>query len=488
MKLFNISKLNTPKNVPVISNDDLKLNNLSTNERNIAMILSGPIFPILIKLALPTVSVMFLSALLSVVETYFVSSLGVDSIAGASLVLPMVMLMIMMSNGGIGGGVSSSIARAIGANDFEGAERLAFHAALLGIVFGGFFTLVLLVFGHSIYVSLGGSGQALQEALVYSNILFGSAAINWIYILLQSSLRGAGNVKMPAMITLGNVLLCLVLSPVLILGMFGLPKFGIAGAGLAQMISNLGSLIVIVGYMRSSSTSLKLRSHKISYQYFKQILAIGLPSSLSAIFSNISVTAITSAVGVFGVSALAGYGIASRLEYLLIPIMFGFGTAVLTIVGANLGAGNVARAKRAALINAFFVGALVELIGLFFAYMPEVWLGLFTSDQDVCLIGEKYLKVVGPLYGMIALVFAFYFAGQGAGKVFWPIMAIFTRFTIAICASVAVLFYHHDLGTLFSITAWGAFISGVLSVLSFFKVSWGVSKRQVQDVEIFENC
>jgi putative MATE family efflux protein len=301
--------------------------------------------------------------------------------------------------------------------------------------------------------------------------------------LLQSSLRGAGNVKVAALITLGNVLICLLLSPILILGLFGVPKLGIAGAGYAQVICNAGSLVVIVGYMRSSRCDLQLRRHKIRYLYFKQILAVGLPSSLSAIFSNLSVTAITSAVGVFGIPALAGYGIASRMEYLLISVMFGFGTAVLTIVGTNLGAGNIKRAKQAALVNALFVGAVVELIGLFFAYMPEVWIGLFTRDQEVFLIGEKYLKVMGPLNGLIAFVFAFYFAGQGAGKVFWPITAIFTRFAFAICGSVAVLLYHHNLDVLFSIIAFGAFISGVLSVLGFFKVSWKIRKRNRAEVE-----
>lgn len=487
MKKPRLSKLNDQQIQHGNSDDcsQLKIQSklVSNREKHVTMILSGPLFPVLIKLALPTVGVMFLSALVSVAETYFVSSLGVDSIAGASLVIPMVMLMIMMSNGGIGGGVSSAVARAIGAGDIESAERLAYHATLIGIAFGGLFTLVLLVFGRPIYASLGGTGDALQQALLYSDILFGSATINWVYILLQSALRGAGNVKVPALITLGNVLACLLLSPVLILGLLGMPKLGIAGAGYAQLICNAGSLVLIIGYMRSSSGILQLRRHQIRYHYFKQILAVGLPSSLSAVFSNLSVTAITSVVGVFGIPALAGYGIASRMEYLLIPVMFGFGTAVLTIVGTNIGAGNIKRARQAALLNALFVGAMVELVGLSLAYRPDVWMSLFTSSTDVLYVGGKYLKAVGPVYGMIAFIFAFYFAGQGAGKVFWPITAIFTRFAFAACGSTVVLLYNHSMDVLFSIIAIGALISGVLSTLSFLMSPGKSMKIEVQRYE-----
>ncbi|WP_445372439.1 MATE family efflux transporter [Methylomonas sp. HW2-6] len=487
MKKPRLSKLNDQQ-VQHGNSDDcsqLKIQSklISNREKHVTMILSGPLFPVLVKLALPTVGVMFLSALVSVAETYFVSSLGVDSIAGASLVIPMVMLMIMMSNGGIGGGVSSAVARAIGASDIESAERLAYHATLIGIAFGGLFTLVLLVFGRPIYASLGGTGDALQQALLYSDILFGSATINWVYILLQSALRGAGNVKVPALITLGNVLACLLLSPVLILGLLGTPKLGIAGAGYAQLICNAASLLLIIGYMRSSSSILRLRRHRIRYHYFKQILAVGLPSSLSAIFSNLSVTAITSVVGVFGVPALAGYGIASRMEYLLIPVMFGFGTAVLTIVGTNIGAGNIKRARQAALLNALFVGAMVELVGLSLAYHPGIWMNLFTSSTDVLFVGEKYLKAVGPVYGMVAFLFAFYFAGQGAGKVFWPITAIFTRFAFAACGSIIVFLYHQNMDVLFSIIAIGGLISGMLSAVSFLMLSERAKQIEVQRYE-----
>src|SRR5207237_3749902 len=101
-----------------------------------ASVLHGPLLPVLVRLALPTVAVMFLVTFLSVAETYFVSSLGTDSIAAASLVVPIVLLMTMVSNGGIGGGVSSAIARARGAGRMEDAESLAWHALVIAIICG----------------------------------------------------------------------------------------------------------------------------------------------------------------------------------------------------------------------------------------------------------------------------------------------------------------------------------------------------------------
>ena len=126
-----------------------------------------------------------------------------------------------------------------------------------------------------------------------------------------------------------------------------------------------------------------------------------------------SVTALTAAAGAVSVAAIAGYGIASRLEMLLSPVMFGCGTAAITLVGTNLGAGNVARARRVAVVNVLFVAGVVGLVGLFVSLFPQLWLGLFTSDSAVMAVGAQYLHVVAPFYAVIGVIFELYFAGQG---------------------------------------------------------------------------
>ena len=132
-------------------------------------LLAGPVLPALLKLALPTVVVLVVQTLVGVAETYFVSFLGTEALAGVSLVFPIFMLMQMMSNGGIGGGVASAIARAIGAGKVAEAEALALNALVLAIVFGVIFAGAEWLFGEAVYRLLGGQAGALGAALEYGH-------------------------------------------------------------------------------------------------------------------------------------------------------------------------------------------------------------------------------------------------------------------------------------------------------------------------------
>ena len=226
-------------------------------------LLEGPLLRTLVRLALPTVAVLLVTTVLSVAETYFVSTVGLDAIAEASLVVPVMMLMTMVSNGAIGGGVSSSIARARGAGRNEDAESLAWHALVIAVGAGVLFAVAMLAAGSTVYGALGGTGHVLEQAVLYSNILFAGAPMFWSLMLMQSALRGAGNVKVPAAIMLGGVVAGLVLSPALISGWLGLPRLGVAGAGIAQVLCTSGALVVVVRYMRSPLTNLRLRRYPL---------------------------------------------------------------------------------------------------------------------------------------------------------------------------------------------------------------------------------
>ncbi|MEH2531981.1 Na+-driven multidrug efflux pump [Bradyrhizobium sp. AZCC 1588] len=198
--------------------------------------LEGPVLPTLLTLALPTLVVMVVQTLVGVAETYFVSFLGTEALAGVSLVFPVFMLMQMMSNGGIGGGVASAIARAIGAGKVAEAEALALNALVLAIAFGVIFAAAEWLFGEAVYRLLGGQAGALGAALEYGHVIFFGAIFVWIVSLLAAALRGAGNTVAPAAVILQGVFVLLPLSPALIFGWGPFPRLGVAGAGVAVVV------------------------------------------------------------------------------------------------------------------------------------------------------------------------------------------------------------------------------------------------------------
>lgn len=397
-------------------------------------LLHGAVAPQLLRLAWPVLVVLALQTFVGVAETWFVSFLGTDALAGVALVFPLFMLMTMMSNGGIGGGVSSAVARAIGAGRKSDAEALATHAVVLGLAFGATFTLAVLAFGPALFRAMGAEGATLASALLYANLVFLSAIPGWVANMLAAALRGAGNVRVPAIVTAAGSLLTLALSPLFIFGWGWVPGMGVAGAGATLIVFNLGSALALALYMRSGASPLRLARAALERRLFADILRVGLPSTVGTVVANLSVVLTAALVGAFGSEAIAGYGLASRLDYILIPLLFALGTASVTMVGTNVGAGQFARARSIAWTGALMSALATGAIGLAVALFPQAWMQLFSSDPVVVASGASYLERVGPFYAFFGAGLSLYFASQGAGSMAWPFAAGIVRLLVVLAA------------------------------------------------------
>ncbi len=397
-------------------------------------LLEGPIVATLLRLAVPTVAVMVIQAVVSAAEAIFVGWLGADALAGVSLVFSLIMLMQTMSAGGMGGGVAAAVARALGAGRREDADALAGQALLIAVVMGGLFTTGALWSGPTLYRALGGTGEALDVALAYSNGVFAGAIAFWVFNILASVVRGAGNMLLPAGIVVGGAAVTLALSPALIVGWGPFPPLGVVGAAAALVAYYTAGSLLLFGYLGAGRGLVRLSMVRpwIRWRLLADILRVGLPGSLNTILTNLTVVLLTGLVGPFGTFALAGYGMGARLEYLLIPLAFGLGSALVTMVGTNVGAGQLARAQRIAWVGAAMAGAVTGGIGLAAAIVPHAWLGLFTEHADVLATGTAYMHRVGPAYGFVGVGLALYFASQGAGRVLWPLAAGFARLLTAV--------------------------------------------------------
>jgi len=418
--------------------------------------------------------VLAVQTLVGVAETYFVSYLGTGAIAGVALVFPVFMLMTMMSNGGIGGGVSSAIARAIGAGRIKDAHALVTHAVVIAVVFGACFSIGVWTAGRALFVFLGADGDTLANALLYANVLFAAAIPGWLTNVLASALRGAGNVRMPAIVTAAGAVATLILSPLLIFGWGFVPGMGVAGAGVALILFNVGATVALVLYMRRPHSPVRLERARLEWRLFKDILRIGLLSAIGTIVANLTVVIATSFVGSFGRDAIAGYGLASRLDYILIPLLFALGTASVTMVGTNIGAGRHDRAHRVAWTAAIISLIATESIGLAAALLPEVWIHLFSREPEVVRVGVDYLVRVGPLYAFTGLGMALYFASQGAGKMAWPFSAGVARLgTVALLGWYWVSPMHGSLTGLFWIVGASQLLFGGINAIGMMTgLSW----------------
>jgi putative MATE family efflux protein len=397
------------------------------------LLLHGPIVPTLLRLAWPNMLVMLAQSSTGLIETWWVSRLGTDALAGMALVFPGLMMMQMLSGGSLGGGISSAIARALGGRRHSDADALVIHALVINLVLGLIASVAFLVFGRQIYRLMGGEGASLSAAMRYSNVVFGFNVLIWLMNALASCIRGTGNMLVPSFAVCAGVVVLIPLSPLLIFGIGPFPALGIAGGGAAIVVSTLLSIGVLLWHITSRHSLVHLRRARLQWPMFADILRVGAVAAISTLQTSLIVVLTTAIVGAAaGPDALAGYGTGARLEYLLIPLVFGLGAPLVALVGTNIGAGQRQRALRVALVGGALAFAITEAVGLAAAIWPQAWLGLFGHDPHMLATGTAYLRAVGPAYGFFGLGLALYFASQGAGRLLWPLIAGTLRLIVAI--------------------------------------------------------
>ncbi len=436
-------------------------------------LLYAPIVPLLVKLAWPNVVVMLAQASTGLIETFWVSRLGTDALAGMALVFPGVMLMQMISAGSLGGGISSAIARALGARRPDDADALVVHALIINVVLGLLLSALVLLFGPDLYRALGGRGASLNAALKYSNVVFAGNVLLWVMNGLASAVRGTGNMLFPALVIVGGAFILIPLSPLLIFGIGPFPALGIAGGGVAMVISFAGGAAVLAYYVLSGRSVVRVRRAPLRRTFFTDILGVGAVATVSSVQTNVTIGCATALVAtVAGPAGVAGYGTGARLEYLLIPLVFGLGAPLVALVGTNIGAGQRARGLRIAFVGAAIAFVMTEAIGVAAAVWPRLWLGLFGTDPAMLATGSAYLRAVGPFYGFFGLGLALYFASQGAGRLGWPLLAGFLRMFVGLAGGWLVLRATGSLLGLFVALGLGMLTYGVLVTLAVALGSW----------------
>jgi Na+-driven multidrug efflux pump len=255
-----------------------------------------------------------------------------------------------------------------------------------------------------------------------------------------------------------------------------LPPLGVAGAAASTVTCNAVSALALLAWLSRPAGAVRVLGPRWQLQRaaFRPILGLALPSAMNPLLINGAILVATAYVGAFGSLAVAAYGIAVRLEYVLVPIAFGIGSTLTAMVATNMGARQAARAKRVAWTGAGLVWGITAAIGLAAAFRPNGWMALFTTDPAVQAAGSTYLRIAGGCYGFFGLGLALFFASQGAGRMAWPVAGSMVRLAVVAAGGwLAVRFAAGAPEALYAVFALGLSGFGLTLAAATYLSSWG---------------
>ncbi len=438
-------------------------------------LLTAPILPQLLRFALPNMVAMLAGALAAVAETAYVGRIGVSALAGMALVFPLVMLQMMLSAGAMGGGVSSAVSRALGAGDAVRANALAAHAVWIAIGAGSATMLLMLLLGPAIFRLLGGSGDAVLQATAYAQVAFLGSVPIWLVNTFASVIRGSGNMAVPSTVLLAVALVQVLAGGALGLGFGPVPALGMRGVAAGQLLAWTLGALALGAWLLSGRARIQLRLHGLvpERRLFADILRVGALACISPLQTVLTILILTRLVAHFGTDALAGYGIGTRLEFLLVPIAFAVGVASVPMVGMAVGAGHSERARRVAWTAAVLAAGLLGLLGAVLAVVPGLWTRLFTQEGAVIEAAASYFRWAGPGYGLFGLGLSLYFSSMAAGKVGGPVLAGTLRLVLVAVGGAGLAGLQAPAWTIFALIAIAMAAYGLATAWAIQRTPWG---------------
>jgi Na+-driven multidrug efflux pump len=341
---------------------------------------------------------------------------------------------------------------------------------------GALFMVLMLALGPWLFAALGGQGEALRQALAYANIAFLGSVFIWLVNTFSSVIRGSGNMAVPSATLLLLALAQVAISGALGLGWGPLPRWGMPGVAAGQVIAYGLGAAFLFHHLRSGRARIRLRlgATRLQWPLARDILRVGGFACLSPLQTVLTVLILTRLVAQSGTTALAGYGIGARLEFLLIPIAFAIGVASVPVVGMAIGAGKVARARRAAWCACALAAGLLGLLGTVLALAPDLWTGLFTQDPTVLAAAASYFRWAGPAYGLFGLGLSLYFSSLGAGKVAGPVLAGTLRLVLVALGGWALALVQAPAWSIFALVGLGMAAYGLATALAVRFTPWGI--------------
>lgn len=349
----------------------------------------------LLKLGIPTMVGMLISALYNAVDAYFVSGLGVSQMGAVSVVFPIVQIIIGLGMM-FGAGASSYISRLLGKGDNEQANRVASTALFSSILVGGIIIVGILLFLDPVLTSLGATTTILPFARTYALIYVTGSIINVFTVSMNNLLTAQGATKFTMIAMLTGSIVNVILDPILIYGM----NLGIAGAATATVISLCINMLLYIGYIVKKRGVLRFSIRNITFSktIYAEVLKIGIPVLLFQLLASASMGLINTASKPYGDYAVAAMGAVTRIMTVVTYVVFGFLKGFQPFAGYNYGAKKFERLKKSITLCMAWSTAFCVVAAIVLVLFANPIVSLFGTDTNMVLLACKALKLNAILF------------------------------------------------------------------------------------------
>ena len=359
------------------------------------------------KLALPAMVGTLFQTLYNIVDTFFAGKISPEALSALSKSFPIYFIIIATSIGVTVAG-TSLIGNSIGEGNKNKTLNYFTHIILFGIIISLLITYLGLSYSEKVFILMGSTNEVTHLGLEYTDVIYSGSIIFILVVALNSLLHAEGDTKTYRNVLVLSFLLNIILNPILIFGFLFIPAYGVKGIGIATIIAQSVSLIIILAKVLKNEKVKEITKVYLVPKlfYFKNIFFQSMPITISICGYALAAAIIFTYVGLSGEHAVAGYGVGTRIEQVVLLPILGINTAIISIIAQNYGAKNIYRIKESYFTAIKYALIIMVISGIIVFISASIITSIFSNNPDVIEYGKRYLKIsafVLPAYPVFFL-------------------------------------------------------------------------------------
>ncbi len=434
---------------------------MATKESRLA---SGPVGKHLTDMTVPVLFGIATMMGQSLIDAWFIGQVGLEELAAYGFGFPILMIVTSVAIG-LGAGTSSVVARALGRGDRKRARRLSTDAMILSFVITGLIAALGIATIEPLFRLLGAPDSLLPLIQSFMTILYLGVPFIVVGMVGMSSMRATGDTRLPGTLMVLASVLNVILDPILIFGVGPIPAMGLDGAAMASLIARGTIFVGTVYFLRTRLRLLSLSRPRrdVMLSSWRDVLHVGLPAAGTNVIVPLGATIVTAMIASFGPAAVAGFGVASRIESMMLVIYYAMSSIIGPFVGQNLAAGKQDRILQSLRLSMLFCVASGLVIALLLALLSGFLPGLFSDDEQAIAVTRLFLMIVPLSYGAYGVVMVMNAAFNGLGEPMPGVLVSLVRILVVYVPLALVAMQLFDVAGIFTAYAIANILTGVLA-------------------------